>query len=277
MSNKIYQFLYKVLHDNNHKTPAEIIWSATMQSMIIISLVSITIDTLPTLDPTTKYALQIVELVSIILFSVEYFLKIITSKKPTSYIFSWWGVIDLLAILPYYLATSVDLRTLRAFRLFRLLRVMRLVKADNALTKLVNALKIAAPELMLFLITSMIIIYLAAIGIYSFEHAVQPDKFQSIPDALWWSVITLTTIGYGDVYPITVGGKIFTTIVVLVGLGFIAMPSSIMTSALTQARLHHEQLEEERLEKKRQKAEEKAKMEEEKKKKNQSIFSRFWK
>lgn len=239
---KINKLLTNLLHNNKQKTFIEILYISFMNVLIVISLISITIDTIPDIDSATKQILNFIEFITIFFFSLEYILKITYSTNRIKYIFSLWGLIDLLTVIPYYLSSTIDLRALRAFRLFSLLRVFKLVKTSNALSKLIMAMKIALPELILFLSAALIIIYLSAIGIYHFEHKAQPENFASIPHALWWAVITLTTIGYGDVYPITLGGKIFTSIIVLVGLGFIAMPSSIMTSALTQARLHHDNI-----------------------------------
>ena len=91
-------------------------------------------------------------------------------------------------------------------------------------------------DLFIFSVVSLILLYLAGVGIYHFEHAVQPDVFRSIFDALWWSVVTLTTTGYGDVYPITAGGRIFASIVLILGLGIVAVPTGLIASALTKAR-----------------------------------------
>ena len=91
-------------------------------------------------------------------------------------------------------------------------------------------------DLFIFSVVSLILLYLAGVGIYHFEHAVQPDVFRSIFDALWWSVVTLTTTGYGDVYPITAGGRVFASIVLILGLGIVAVPTGLIASALTKAR-----------------------------------------
>lgn len=88
----------------------------------------------------------------------------------------------------------------------------------------------------MFSVVSVILIYLSAVGIYYFEHSAQPESFSSIFSSLWWSVVTLTTVGYGDIVPITVGGRIFTFVILMIGLGIIAIPSGMISSALTEAR-----------------------------------------
>jgi len=141
----------------------------------------------------------------------------------------------LLAILPFYLSFGVDLRALRALRFLRLFRVFKLVRYNRALNHFSKAIKSAKEEILLFLFITLILIYFSAVGIYYFENEAQPEHFSSILDSLWWSIITLTTVGYGDVYPITAGGKIFTFFILLIGLGIVAIPTGIISSALTKS------------------------------------------
>lgn len=221
----------KIRHSLNNGNIAIII-----QLLIIVSLISFSLETLPNLSKTNIELLSSIELLTISIFSVEYFLRIATSEKPIKFIFSGWGIVDALAILPYYLAVGVDLRAVRILRLFRLIRILKMFRKSSALKRLARSLVLARDELILFMGLSTVILYISSAGIYYFEHPVQPENFQSIPHSLWWSVVTLTTVGYGDVYPITIGGKVFTGIIAFVGIAFIAMPASIMTAALSQAR-----------------------------------------
>ena len=110
------------------------------------------------------------------------------------------------------------------------------MRYSQALSRLGIALKLAKEELLLFLAMSLVVIYLAAVGIYYFEQSAQPEAFASVPHAMWWAVATLTTVGYGDLYPVTAGGKIFTFIILIVGLGLVAVPAGIVASALAKAR-----------------------------------------
>ncbi len=231
----LHKFIIKIRNFlNNRKADLAI------QVLTIISLISFSLETLPGISVKASEILYVIEIVTISIFTIEYFLRIISSKKPFKFIISWWGIVDILAILPYYLSTyvgiGVDLRAIRVLRLFRLVRILKIFRNNNALKRIIRSLVLAREEFFLFLGLSAIILYISSVGIYYFENPIQPEKFQSIPHSLWWSVVTLTTVGYGDVYPITVGGKIFTGIIVFVGLGFIAMPASIMTAALSQAR-----------------------------------------
>jgi voltage-gated potassium channel len=110
------------------------------------------------------------------------------------------------------------------------------VRYNSAIERFSLAFKLIKEELTMFSLVSFILIYLSAVGIYYFENTVQPEAFSSIFSSLWWSVVTLTTVGYGDVIPVTIGGRIFTFIILMIGLGIIAIPSGMISSALTEAR-----------------------------------------
>lgn len=206
-----------------------------IHSLILLSLITFTLATLPDLTPRTQTLLTTIETICIAIFTAEYLLRIYTAPHRRKFIFSFWGIIDLLAIAPYYLALGLDLRPLRAFRFFQLLRLFKLVRYHRALTHLAAALALAREKLLLFLLLILILLYLSAIGIYHFEHPAQPQHFSSLFTSLWWAVITLTTVGYGDIYPITAGGRIFTFFILIIGIGIIAIPTGIISSALTQA------------------------------------------
>lgn len=205
-----------------------------IQSLIIISLVSFSIETLPELGKDTKRILWITELITVIIFSIEYALRIIVADKKIKFVFSFYGLIDIMAILPFYISTGIDLRSIRIFRLFRLVRAFKLFRYSRAITHFKNAFLSVKEELILFLVATVFLLFLSAVGIYYFENASQPDQFKSVFHSLWWAVATLTTVGYGDVYPVTIGGKIFTFIILMIGLGVVAVPSGLLASALTK-------------------------------------------
>ena len=211
-------------------------FDAVIQSLIVLSLTSYALETLPNLNNDQILTLRIIELACISIFTVEYVLRIWVAEKPTKYIFSFYGLIDLAAIAPFYISTGLDLRSLRAVRLLRILRVLKLVRFNEAIKRIDVAYDLAKAELALFVAASMVVIYLAGVGIYHFENEAQPDLFSSIPDSLWWAIVTLTTVGYGDMYPITAGGRFFTTVILFVGLGLVAVPAGIVSSALSEAR-----------------------------------------
>jgi voltage-gated potassium channel len=148
-------------------------------------------------------------------------------------------MIDLLAILPFFLfayGITLNLIILRAFRLLRLVRIIKLGRYSKSLSRMVLAMKIAREDLFLALAATLIMLLVASFGIYQFENPVQPEKFSSVFESLWWALATLTTVGYGDIYPITSGGRIFTGFILMLGLGIVALPAGIIASSLTEAR-----------------------------------------
>jgi voltage-gated potassium channel len=225
----------------NSDTPSGRAFDLVIQALIVISLISFSIETLPDLEERTYAILGDIETVIVAIFTIEYILRILVSEKKTDYIFSFYGIIDFLAILPFYISGGVSLQTLRVLRLLRLFRIFKIARYTVAIKRMGKAIVIAKEELVLFGLSSVILLYLSAVGIYHFEHAVQPDSFRSIFDSLWWAVATLTTVGYGDIYPITVGGRVFTFIVLMLGLGVIAVPTGIIASALAAVRRNEDE------------------------------------
>ena len=207
-----------------------------IQVLILLSIASFTVETIPDLEPQTVYFLERFELVCIVIFSLEYLIRLYIAKSKMRFVFSFYGIIDLLAILPFYLALGFDLRSARVLRFLRLFRIIKLIRYNKAIRRFQNAFIMIKQELIMFSVVSLILFYLSAVGIYYFENSVQPEAFSSIFSSLWWSVVTLTTVGYGDIVPITIGGRIFTFIILMIGLGIIAIPSGIISSALTEAR-----------------------------------------
>ena len=209
--------------------------SSYVLGLIVTSILTISIETLPGLAQGVRDAIAISDAIITVLFTIEYALRIATSKRKWSYVFSFYGVIDLLAVLPFYLSLGVDLRALRIFRLFRVLRALKLNRYSRAMETFGIALRQSRGEFSVFFVAISLLLYLSAMGIYYFEHEAQPDSFRSVFHCLWWAIATLTTVGYGDVYPITTGGRVFTSIVVLCGLGVVAVPTGIIAAALTRA------------------------------------------
>jgi voltage-gated potassium channel len=203
-----------------------------IQGLIILSLVSFSLDTLPNLPAYMRSTLGVIEVFVVLVFTVEYILRIVVADRRLKFIFSFYGLVDLLAILPFYLMVGVDLRSIRVIRLFRLFKIFRYTETIERLRR---ALMLIRNELAIYLMATALLLYVASVGIYYFESQAQPDVFTSVFHSLWWALVTLTTVGYGDVYPITVGGRIFTGLLMLIGLGVVAVPSGLVASALTQS------------------------------------------
>jgi voltage-gated potassium channel len=228
----MYKILHRIVIDSDTKSGR--FFDLFIQALILLSLISFSLETLPDLNSKTKYILSLFELISVIIFSVEFILRIVLTKSPFRYVFSFFGIIDLLAILPFYLASGIDLRSIRIFRLFRLFRIFKLLKYNSAIDRVSDAFSSIKKELAVFGVATVFLLYVAAVGIYYCENPVQPEKFKSVFHSLWWSVTTLTTVGYGDMYPITVGGKLFTSLIVFIGMGMVAIPTGLLASAFSK-------------------------------------------
>lgn len=218
------------------ETRAGRLFDAFIYVVILVSLVDFSIETVPDLSANVRSVLSAIEVATVLIFTVEYLLRIYVSDNRLNFVTSGWGIIDLVAILPFYLALGLDLRSLRILRFLRLARVLKIGRYSKAARLFARAFRIAQAELVLFFAAALMLIYLSAILIYYFENEAQPEVFSSVFASLWWAVVTLTTVGYGDAYPITVGGKVFTFFVLMIGLGTIAVPSGIVAAALAEAR-----------------------------------------
>ncbi|MBX3435964.1 MAG: ion transporter [Planctomycetaceae bacterium] len=225
----------KQIVEDDH-TPAGRAFALLIQSLILLSMVEFSMDTLPNLPDGVRAALKWFEIFSVSVFSIEYILRIAVADSRVAYLFSFFGIIDLMAILPYFVGLPFDLRSVRAMRLLRLFRLFKLARYSAAVRRFHLALRIAKEEIVLFLFATIILLFLGAVGIYYFEGDAQPETFGSVFHCLWWAVETLTTVGYGDVHPITVGGKAFTLGILLIGLGVIAVPAGLVATALAKAR-----------------------------------------
>ena len=207
-----------------------------IQGLIVVSLVSFCAETLPDLGPKTTLWLYVIEVVTVVVFTVEYILRVLVADHRLRFVFSFFGIVDLIAVLPFYLSTGVDLRAVRVLRFFRLFRVFKLFRYNRAIDRFKRAFLLVKEELLLYLGATALMVFLASVGIYYFENEAQPERFASIFHCMWWAIVTLTTVGYGDIYPITVGGRIFTAIILFLGLGIVAVPTGLLASALSETR-----------------------------------------
>ena len=213
-------------------TRAGRVFDSVVLSVIVGGLIVDAVVTLEALGQGVGQGLVLASTAVTTLFVIEYALRLATAPKRWRYVTSFYGIVDLVAVLPTLL--GLDLRALRAFRLFRLLRLLKITRA-KALSRFGKALWTVKDEGLIFLFTTAVVLYLAAAGIYHFEHEAQPETFGSIPESLWWAVTTLTTVGYGDAYPVTAGGRMFTTAILLVGIAIVAAPAGLVATALSRA------------------------------------------
>ena len=206
--------------------------------LILISLVTFVVETIPAVEAEYEVALSATETIILGLFTAEYILRLYASDGGIRYAKSAWGIIDLITILPFYLALGgLDGRPFRTFRLVRLFRLLKLGrKFSGAILRIRVGWQLAKEELIFALTGSLMVIFVSSVFIYFFERTAQPEAFGSVPDALWWAVVTFTTVGYGDATPITDGGKMFSFVVLLTALIMVGVPAGIVASALSMAR-----------------------------------------
>lgn len=203
---------------------------------ILFSIILVMLESVKELDSKYHNFFNISEWVITILFSIEYVLRIITVKKPKQYIFSFYGIIDLLSTIPKYLSlfiggahALVALRALRLLRIFRILKLVRFVGATNALGK---ALKASRFKILVFISAVMIICVIIGTIMYLIEG--DPSGFTSIPRSIYWAIVTLTTVGYGDIAPQTALGQFLASLVMILGYGIIAIPTGIVGVEMTK-------------------------------------------
>ena len=214
-------------------TKSGLLFDVFIQTLIILSLISFSIETLPNLSQNTISILNVFETISIAIFTIEYLARLYVSDRKLAYIISFYGLVDIIAILPYFILSGIDLRSIRIFRLLRVFRILKLFRFNDSIITMKKAFANIKNELLLFTFLTMIVLYVASVGIYFFEKDAQPEQFKSIFHCMWWAIATLTTVGYGDIYPITTGGKIFTSIITLIGIGIVAIPTGLLASSLT--------------------------------------------
>ena len=186
------------------------------------------------------------ELISILIFTVEYFYRVLNSYKENkwkgvfSYVFSFFGFIDFISILPFYIKQFVliDGRFFRILRLFRLSRIFKLGRDSKSLKLFIKALSAVKNELKFTFFLSFLCILFSASAIYFLENEAQPEVFSSITASLWWATVSLATVGYGDVVPMTVWGKVFAGFISLIGIGVVAIPTGIISASFVEE-IHH--------------------------------------
>lgn len=203
------------------------------------SVLVVMLESVKPLEDTYGMTFKVLEWMFTIIFTVEYILRILSLRKPLSYVFSFFGIIDLLAIIPTYLSlfltgaqAFVVIRILRLLRMFRLFKMMRHVSEANVL---LLALKDSRAKITVFLMGVLGLVVIFGTLIYIIEGGEPDTQFTSIPESIYWAIITVTTVGYGDIAPVTVLGKALTSIAVIVGYGIIAVPFGIVSIEIQRA------------------------------------------
>lgn len=239
---KARAYVYRLLdaHDGGHGV--ERIFDALLVGLVLLNSTAVVLGSVKSLANQYEPIFAAIEEGSVYAFTVEYLLRVWSCvenrrfqhpvRGRLRFVLTPMALIDLFAILPFYLPFGVvDLRVLRLLRLFRLLKVARYVRALGLIGDVVRRKRAE-----LLVTTGLIALLLVVVSSVMFfiENAAQPDKFGSIPETMWWGVATLTTVGYGDVYPVTVVGKILSSLIAVLGLGLFALPTGILAAGFSE-------------------------------------------
>ncbi len=240
------QRIYAILAVSNHKGDASWYFDMFIIGLIGLNTLAMILESLPWFYEIYKPELHLFETVSIAIFSVEYLLRLWTANINPCFAKPFWGnlryaltplaLIDLLAVVPFYLPFfGVDLRVVRILRVLRLFRLFKVARYLRALTLITQVVRQKREELTISLVFTFFLLLIASSLVYYVEHEAQPDKFASIPETMWWGIATLTTVGYGDIYPITGLGKLLGGLIAIIGVGLFALPAGILASGFAEA------------------------------------------
>jgi voltage-gated potassium channel len=205
-------------------------------ALIILNTLSVMLESVESLHRQYGDFLYWFEVASVAIFTFEYIWRVAAAKKKSRFIFSFFGLIDLIAILPFFLPflIAVDLRFVRILRLIRIFRVFKVARYSKSLRLVGEVLREKKEALLLTLFMSFLMLMVSSALMYEVEHHAQPDKFPDIFSSFWWAIATLTTVGYGDVYPVTAAGKFISGVIALLGIGVVALPTGIISSGFIE-------------------------------------------
>jgi voltage-gated potassium channel len=242
MGGRLKHRLYEILEAGHPEDVASRVFDMVMVVIIIGNVAAVAMDTVESFRAQYGGALRIFELASVAIFTVEYLARLWVAdqhlplkgygpvKARVRFALSPFPIIDFLAVAPFYLSLIVPAADLRILRVFRLLRLLKLARYSPAIASLGRVLADERRALGAALLIMVVLLMLSATAIYYTERFVQPDKFSSIPASMWWALATLTTVGYGDVVPLTALGRVIGGLVMIFGLGMFALPIGIIAS-----------------------------------------------
>ena len=227
--------LHEIIYEAD--TPAGKFFDIVLFIAIIVSIIFVMLESIEEIDNKYHKLLNAAEWVITILFSIEYIARIIAVKKPSKYIFSFYGIIDFLSTIPKYLSFflvgSHSLVALRALRLLRVFRILKLTRYIGESTNLIRALKLSRAKIILFMMFVFILCVILGTIMYLVESG-QDSGFTSIPRSVYWAIVTLTTVGYGDIAPATALGQLIASVIMLMGYAIIAVPTGIVSAQMVK-------------------------------------------
>ena len=243
---EVRQTVYRILDARARDSGVARAGNVVLAGLILANVLAVILETVRTLHERFGPAFDAFEAISVAVFSVEYALRVWTCtldpryRHPIvgrlQYVVSPMALIDLAAIVPAYLPGDVflDLRFARAIRLVRMLRALKVARYSRTMQTFANVFRDRTADLALIGIFLALLLVLSSSLMYFAEHGSQPESFSSIPAAMWWAVATLTTVGYGDIIPITAWGRVLGSIIALIGIGFFALPAGILAAAFAE-------------------------------------------
>ncbi len=227
--------LHSVIFETN--TPEGKRFDVILLILIAVSVIIVALETVPSIGGRFETLFKALEWIFTIIFTIEYALRIYSVKNPWKYITSFYGIVDLVSIVPTYLSViytgSQALLVVRALRLFRIFRIFKMARAMNQGFVIVRALKNSTTKILVFLFAVMMVVCIFGSLMYLVEGG-SNSKFDSIPRSIYWSIVTITTVGFGDITPVTTLGQFLSAILMIVGYAIIAVPTGIVTSELTK-------------------------------------------
>lgn len=223
---KLHEIIYEA------DTPMGKLFDIVLLVLILLSVVIVMVESVKGLSSKAYELLYLAEWVITIFFTFEYIARIVTVKKPQKYIFSFYGIIDFLSTIPLYLSFilvgSNVLITVRALRLLRVFRILKVTRYIGEATKMKKALNNSKPKILVFLFAVLVVSIIAGTLMYIIEG--EESGFTSIPVSVYWCIVTLTTVGFGDIAPVTPYGQLLATIIMIMGYGIIAVPTGIVSA-----------------------------------------------
>ena len=226
LKNKLHTIIYEA------DTPMGKLFDVVLLILILVSVILVMLESVTSIDTHYHDFLYFGEWVITIFFTIEYILRIITVKKASNYIFSFYGIIDFLSTIPLYLsfilAGSNALLAVRALRLLRVFRILKITRYMGEANKLNKALRDSKPKIFVFLFAVLILSIIAGTIMYLVEG--EQSGFVSIPISVYWCIVTLTTVGFGDIAPVTPLGQFIAAIIMIMGYGIIAVPTGIVSA-----------------------------------------------
>ena len=230
--------LHEIIYEAD--TPAGKLFDVVLLIAILASIVFVMLESVESIQKKHGDLLNIAEWIITILFSIEYVLRIISIKKPMRYVFSFYGVIDFLSTIPKYLSIflvgSHNLAALRALRLLRVFRILKLARYIGESNRLLVALRASRAKIAVFLFFVVIICIILGTVMYMIEGS--ENGFTSIPRSVYWAIVTLTTVGYGDIAPGTPLGQLIASVIMILGYAIIAIPTGIVSAEMSRAKVH---------------------------------------